>query len=39
MEAGHHEVQFDGRGLSSEVYVYRLQAGDYIVSKKMLMLK
>ena len=39
MEAGYHEVQFDGRGLSSEVYVYRLQAGDYIVSKKMLMLK
>jgi photosystem II stability/assembly factor-like uncharacterized protein len=39
MEAGYHEVQFDGRGLSSGVYVYRFQAGDFTQSKRLLLLK
>jgi hypothetical protein len=39
MEAGYHEVQFDGRGLSSGVYVYRLQAGDFTQARRLLLLK
>lgn len=38
-EAGYHEVQFDGSGLSSGVYFYRLTAGDYVATKKLLILK
>jgi N-acetylneuraminic acid mutarotase len=38
-EAGVHEVRFDGSGLSSGVYFYRLQAGDFVQSKRMLVLK
>ncbi len=35
-EAGYHEVKFDGRGLSSAVYFYRLSAGDFVQTRKML---
>ncbi len=38
-EAGSHEVRFDGSGLSSGVYFYRLRAGDFVQSKKLLLLK
>ena len=38
-EAGVHEVKFEGSNLASGVYFYRLQAGDYAASKKMLVLK
>ena len=38
-EAGVHEVQFDASGLSSGVYVYRLQAGDFVQAKRMVVLK
>jgi hypothetical protein len=39
MEAGYHEVTFDGSGQSSGVYFYRLQAGDFTSTKKSLLLK
>jgi hypothetical protein len=39
VEAGYHEVQFYPQGLASGVYVYRLQAGDFVQSKKLLLLK
>lgn len=38
-EAGYHEVRFDASGLSSGVYFYRLQAGDFVSTKKLLLLK
>ncbi len=36
---GNYEVEFDARKLSSGVYFYRLQAGDFINTKKMVLLK
>jgi len=38
-EEGYHEVEFNGKRLSSGVYIYRLTSGEYSSSKKMLMLK
>ncbi len=37
--AGYHEEKFDASGLSSGVYVYRLQAGDYVATKRLLLLR
>jgi hypothetical protein len=38
-EAGHHEVRFDASGLSSGVYFYRIQAGNFVSTKKLLLLR
>ncbi len=38
-EAGYHEVRFDGSGLASGVYIYRLQAGDFVQSRKLILLR
>ncbi len=38
-EAGAHEVTFDGSNLPSGVYMYRLEAGEYTTSGKMVLLK
>jgi hypothetical protein len=38
-DAGHHDVRFDGSKLSSGVYFYRLQAGDFVESRKMIIVK
>ena len=35
MDAGYHEVQFDSSRLASGIYIYRLTAGNYSVSRKM----
>lgn len=38
-EPGSYQLHFDGSALSSGVYCYRIQAGSFIQSKKMLLLK
>lgn len=37
--AGSHQIQFDGSGLPSGIYVYQLETEDYLEKKKMLLLK
>lgn len=37
--AGFYEVDFNAANLPSGVYMYRIQAGDYVETKKMLLLK
>ena len=39
LEAGAHEVPFDATHLSSGVYFYKLIAGDFSETKKMLLMK
>ncbi|RKY97424.1 MAG: hypothetical protein DRQ13_04695 [Ignavibacteriae bacterium] len=38
-QAGYHTFRLDGGNLASGVYIYRLQAGDFISTKKMLLMK
>ena len=37
-EAGYHEAQSDASGLASGVYLYQLQAGDFVQTRKLLLL-
>ena len=37
--AGNYEVEFDASGLSSGMYLYKLQAGNFVETKKMILLK
>lgn len=37
--AGEHSVEFNGSGLASGVYFYRLVAGGYVQTRKLLLLK
>lgn len=36
---GKYKVKFDGSNLSSGVYLYRLQAGNYVQTRKLLLMK
>jgi len=37
--AGNYEVSFDAANLSSGIYLYKIQAGDYSDVKKMILLR
>ena len=39
MTSGSYEVDFDGSKLSSGVYLYTIKTGNYIASKKMILMK
>jgi photosystem II stability/assembly factor-like uncharacterized protein len=39
VESGKHKIEFNALGLSSGVYLYQLKAGEFINSKKMILLK
>ena len=38
-QAGKYKLQFDGSGIPSGVYFYRIQAGSYSETKRMILLK
>jgi acetyl esterase/lipase len=39
LEAGSYETTFDATGLASGVYLYRLQASDFVQTKKLMLLR
>ncbi len=39
LEAGYHSVVFDASKLASGLYIYRIQAGNFVSVKKMMLLK
>jgi hypothetical protein len=38
-EAGYHEIHFDASNLARGVYFYRIQAGDFVATRKLLLTK
>jgi len=38
-EAGTYDVSFNGKGFASGAYFYRLQSGNFVKIKKMILLK
>ena len=39
MPAGQHSVTFDGKDLASGMYIYKLQSGDKVLSRKFTLIK
>ena len=39
LSAGYHDVAFDGTRLASGVYLYRLQAGEFVQTRKLVLMK
>lgn len=39
VDAGYHEVNFNASQLSSGIYIYRIEAGNFVATKKMMLLK
>jgi hypothetical protein len=38
-QAGYHGIVFNGADLSSGLYIYKIEAGDFVVTKKMILVK
>jgi len=38
-EAGYHQLQFDATNLHSGIYFYQMQAGDFVETKRMVLMK
>ncbi|MGH2574695.1 MAG: M14 family zinc carboxypeptidase [Ignavibacteria bacterium] len=39
MDAGYHDVTFDGTNFASGLYFYKIEAGEFIETKKMILVK
>lgn len=39
MQAGHQKVSFDAQHLASGMYIFRLKAGNTVITKKLALIK
>ena len=39
MQAGYHVVRFDAHNLASGMYIYRIKAGNFVSTKKLMLIK